>query len=997
MSLFVEQDSDEEVVLNLNNVPDDDAPQPPDSKELEEPPEYPLIPRDEQEEENNLLDQVDPVDISLTLPLKFQQLILEDLIADDSLLILGKGLGMEPIVANLLHTLSAPATIANVTKRSLVILLNASEEDNGKIADELTELSWIDDCNDDTRENQESRRPFVVIRGEQYTPDKRKALYLQGGIMSVTSRIFIVDLLTQIVNPQLITGLAVLHAEKISDTSNESFIAHMYRQKNNWGFIKAFSDTPEPFATGYSPLHKKLKDLRLKRVLLWPRFHIDVTKSLVSKNTKSVTEVKVAMTESMRHIQTGIMACLKKCIEELRRKTPTLAIEYWSIENALDVNFVNSIHRILDPNWHRISYDTKQLVKDIKLLKDLLKCLMSYDAVAFYQMIQIVLEANRPSVDKKSAESPWLMAEESQAVITYGKKRVFDKDEYVLEEQPKWEQLAILLEDIVTERAHDATKTGPVLIMCSNDRVKRTLKTFLHSMRETEQNDGIRSSYSGRRMMMNMIQQYLDSQDLKKTVTSTIKQANTLEGDDESQELHMTRAFARVPISTKRRRTRGGAAVAAVNRLHSAPVAGDDIESKMNRDDVDMELMELDTLDDEEVVAVDDEDGIIALEDSIELGYATEPGRYYEYIDRENQVIVEKYSGKTDDIVLQELMPSFIIMFEPDLAFIRRVEVYQAVHRENPARTYFMYYSDSVEEQHHLTSIRKEKEAFTKLIREKSTLASHFESDEDFNKFHVRKSQVMNTRIAGGAQFRDSNQESQILVDTREFRAPLPGLLHRIGLKVIPLTLTVGDYILTPKVCVERKSIADLIGSFKSGRLYEQCARMSKYYDLPALLIEFDNNQSFSLEPFSETRARPSNIKATHPSSSSKLQEDIQRDLAALVINFPKIRILWSSSPYQTAELMLELKAGREEPDLVKAVNAGLSEEKQRDNVLLSNNIVTLLQNIPGITNPDYYNIMRKIKDVNKLMQMSKAELSRIVGEDLGDRIFEYLSENYKD
>ena len=33
------------------------------------------------------------------------------------------------------------------------------------------------------------------------------------------------------------------------------------------------------------------------------------------------------------------------------------------------------------------------------------------------------------------------------------------------------------------------------------------------------------------------------------------------------------------------------------------------------------------------------------------------------------------------------------------------------------------------------------------------------------------------------------------------------------------VTLTIGDFVLSPDVCVERKSISDLFGSFKSGRL----------------------------------------------------------------------------------------------------------------------------------------------------------------------------------
>ena len=59
----------------------------------------------------------------------------------------------------------------------------------------------------------------------------------------------------------------------------------------------------------------------------------------------------------------------------------------------------------------------------------------------------------------------------------------------------------------------------------------------------------------------------------------------------------------------------------------------------------------------------------------------------------------------------------------------------------------------------------------------------------------------------------------QIIIDMREFRSSLPSLLHASNLLVIPATLTIGDYILTPDICVERKSIPDLISSFNNGRL----------------------------------------------------------------------------------------------------------------------------------------------------------------------------------
>lgn len=59
----------------------------------------------------------------------------------------------------------------------------------------------------------------------------------------------------------------------------------------------------------------------------------------------------------------------------------------------------------------------------------------------------------------------------------------------------------------------------------------------------------------------------------------------------------------------------------------------------------------------------------------------------------------------------------------------------------------------------------------------------------------------------------------QILVDIREMGAILPSLIDDAGIKVVPLTLTVGDYILSPKMCVERKALPDLESSLANGRL----------------------------------------------------------------------------------------------------------------------------------------------------------------------------------
>ena len=62
-----------------------------------------------------------------------------------------------------------------------------------------------------------------------------------------------------------------------------------------------------------------------------------------------------------------------------------------------------------------------------------------------------------------------------------------------------------------------------------------------------------------------------------------------------------------------------------------------------------------------------------------------------------------------------------------------------------------------------------------------------------------------------------------IAVDTREFSCTTPIHLNDKGFWIVPMVLTVGDYVLSDQICIERKSVStgDLFESFKSGRLLQ--------------------------------------------------------------------------------------------------------------------------------------------------------------------------------
>lgn len=90
------------------------------------------------------------------------------------------------------------------------------------------------------------------------------------------------------------------------------------------GFIKAFSDEPEHFAGGLSPLQTVLGQLHMRRVELWPRFHKNIIRDL-GKRRADVIELHQPLSRSMRNIQNAIVECLDATLGELKRGSSTVS------------------------------------------------------------------------------------------------------------------------------------------------------------------------------------------------------------------------------------------------------------------------------------------------------------------------------------------------------------------------------------------------------------------------------------------------------------------------------------------------------------------------------------------------------------------------------------------------------------------------------------------------------------------------------------------------
>lgn len=166
----------------------------------------------------------------------------------------------------------------------------------------------------------------------------------------------------------------------------------------------------------------------------------------------------------------------------------------------------------------------------------------------------------------------------------------------------------------------------------------------------------------------------------------------------------------------------------------------------------------------------------------------------------------EQYGFIALDKVLAELQPRYIIMYHLNVTAIRHIEVFEARQQreqEERLKVFFLLHSKTVEEQAYLTLLRREKQAFELLIRTKQhmVIPKYQDGRSDDILAQIQKEiaeeagAAASSRRAGGQMTLSQAARAipKIIVDMREFRSDLPCLIHKRGIEVLPVTITVSN------------------------------------------------------------------------------------------------------------------------------------------------------------------------------------------------------------
>ena len=768
----------------------------------------------------------------------------------------------------------------------------------------------------------------------------------------------------------------------------------------------------------------------------------------------------------MIQIQSAIAAAVQTCIRELKQSTKLVE---WntdlSVENCVTSRFDLTISRKLEGDWHRLKPHTKQLVHDLRTLRTLFEFLVQYDAVSFWKLINSIKTISSAS----RHPSLWLLTPAAEMVFRLSKERLYEirtpkpssrtpnpvaRLKPVLEANPKWSLLSTVLLEI--ERAtNESSHSHTVLIVVKDRKTLEAIGSYLRTGRETTmarqwlrfleaQNEKLRGSTMANRSVAGGA--HYDETRLLLEEETRVR--NLLYG--EASRSHRLRASTSMTNSPSKKHPSALNALSSQKRKRRK-IATERARGSKTHDMEDLERSGIldDAMEETEVTLMDGKPSGQTLQaagrrhnrtestaDSTsdsrtnpnstadKVGDHDQQTSFFCVHEPEQPRIVIRSSHEMDGdramLVVRDLKPSHVILYDADLSFIRAVEVYSALRDGTDApqpKVYLLVYKASAEEKVFLKGLEREKEAFEKLIHLKKTMPALLTTiSTSTQEVQQARSHLMYAQGTlplaydsrkGVGKAGKSDSPKDIVVDVREFRSALPSALHLNGMRLAPVTLTVGDFVLSNVHCVERKSISDLYGSFASGRLFQQAQAMVKAYKCPCLLIEFDPTKSFLLQNIADL-----GVEIRSDSIVSKM--------VILSMHFPALRMLWSRSPGETVHIFKLLKKKHSEPDVDKAMEVGRAEseeafieesstlhipdnsrnnnidvgggDRQGDESNESNDAARrMLLGLPGMTIQGARRVMDKCTSIAELGDMSRQELKDLIGPVAGQKVFTFF------
>ena len=317
-----------------------------------------------------------------------------------------------------------------------------------------------------------------------------------------------------------------------------------------------------------------------------------------------------------------------------------------------------------------------------------------------------------------------------------------------------------------------------------------------------------------------------------------------------------------------------------------------------------------------------------------------------------------------------------VLFYEPVPSEIRSIQRKGRTGRARTGRVVVLMAKGTRDEAYYWISDRKEKT----MNRQMQSLSGQ-SSESLAREFSPRQLQITEelTRISESpgkspATLQAAENEGQeyepgrIYVDPRE--RGMAKLLEARGMEVTLRNLDVGDYVVSDRVAIERKTASDFVASIidPERNLFRQIGDLSRSYDRPVLILE----------------GRDLYTRQVNPSS-------IRGALAAVAVDYG-VPIIPTEDQDETASViaLLAIREQKEghEPKLHGHKTARTLKEQQE----------YLISAIPSVGPRVARNLLRHFGSIERIMTARQEELQEVemVGPKIAERIRELVGGEYK-
>lgn len=206
-----------------------------------------------------------------------------------------------------------------------------------------------------------------------------------------------------------------------------------------------------------------------------------------------------------------------------------------------------------------------------------------------------------------------------------------------------------------------------------------------------------------------------------------------------------------------------------------------------------------------------------------------------------------------------------------------------------------------------------------------------------------------------------------VLVDYREDTSSVTDCLKELGAFVKSISLKVGDYIVSDRTIVERKTCEDFISSIIDGRLFKQAEELKDNFSKPILLIEGG---------YYEDRMNENAIKSA---------------IASIVLDY-EIPVIMTRDEEETARTIFWL-AKREQ--IISKKGIGIKGRKKPKTLKkLQEHIIS---GLPGVSSVLSKRILDEFESIKAFANAKESELMKIegIGKIMAKRLHKLLNEKY--